>query len=273
VDHRGKACYEWRIDRIRLSDGFGVVCYFRDISEQVKARETLKASEEELRRANRDLEQFAYSASHDLQEPLRSVKIYSELLEQRYRSKLDGQALEFLDFIRSGATRVDTLLRDLLTYTRAAKLETAVAPISSRAAVAVVLENLDGAIAESGAIINVAELPVVEVHDAHLQQLFQNLISNAIKYRRQDCVPEIQIAAERHNGSWRFSISDNGIGIEPQFKERIFGLFKRLHTHDEYPGSGIGLAICQRIVERYHGQIWVESQPGRGSRFFFTLPA
>jgi signal transduction histidine kinase len=239
---------------------------------RVNARESVEALNAELRNVNQDLEQFAHSASHDLQEPIRSVKIYSELLDRRYREKLDGQAIEFLNFIRSGAARMESLVQDLLTYTRATRLDKPADATNAMDALHSALANLAGAIAESEAQVTYTPMPSVHVHNAHLQQLFQNVIGNAIKYRRLDVSPAIHIAAERQQGNWRFSISDNGIGIEPQFKERIFGLFKRLHTREEYSGSGIGLAICQRIVERYHGRIWVESEPGRGSTFLFTLP-
>src|SRR6185369_2320026 len=167
---------------------------------------------------------------------------------------------------------METLVRDLLMYTRVIRMDKAVAVASSIECLKAVLANLAGMIAESQAEVSVDWLPPVRAHSAHLQQLFQNLIGNAIKYRRTDVNPFVRIKAERQAGSWQFSVSDNGIGIEPQFKERIFGLFKRLHTSEEYSGSGIGLAICQRIVEQYHGRIWVESEPRQGSTFIFTLP-
>ena len=243
-----------------------------DVIERNLNDQKLKASEEELRLANWDLELFAHSASHDLQEPLRTVKIYSELVEQRYRNRMDEQGLEFLDFIRNGATRMETLVRDLLTYTRVTRLDKTSAVASSTDCLKAVLANLAGIIAETQTEVIVDWLPPVQVHSAHLQQLFQNLIGNAIKYRREGVNPVVHINAERQTGSWQFSVADNGIGIEPRFKERIFGLFKRLHTSEEYSGSGIGLAICQRIVEQYHGRIWVESRPGQGATFIFTIP-
>ncbi len=236
----------------------------RDVTER-------KMAEEELRRVNQDLEQFAYTASHDLQEPLRSVKIYSELLKGRYGDKFDGQGLEFLDHVRSGATRMEMLVRDLLAYTRTNLLDKPTEPMDASEALQIALENLAGAIAESSAKVTFDPLPAVPVHATHLQQLLQNLVGNAIKYRRPEAVPAVHVTAQRRERDWLFSVSDNGIGIEMEFKERIFGLFKRLHG-DEYAGTGIGLAICQRIVERYHGRIWVESEPGRGSTFYFTLP-
>jgi light-regulated signal transduction histidine kinase (bacteriophytochrome) len=203
---------------------------------------------------------------------LRSVKIYSELLSTTCSEALDSQGLEFLTYLRSGATRMEMLVRDLLAYTQVTKFEKPVEAADSGAALATALANLGGAISESGATITADPLPSLPVHITHLQQLFQNLIGNAIKYRSPDRPPVVHIAAERRNGYWIFTVSDNGIGIEPEYKEKIFGLFKRLHTSDEYSGTGIGLAICQRIVERYHGRIWVESEPGKGSTFRFTFP-
>ncbi len=231
-----------------------------------------KQVEDDLRRANDDLEQFAYSASHDLQEPLRSVKIYSELLTNSAGEGLDGPALEYLTYLRSGATRMEMLVRDLLTYTQVTKFDKAAEPADAGDALKATLANLAGAISENGAQITADALPWVAVHGAHLQQLFQNLIGNAIKYRSPDRPPAVHVTSERQNGYWIFAVRDNGIGIDPEYKEKIFGLFKRLHTNDEYSGTGIGLAICKRIVDRYHGRIWVESEPGRGSTFRFTLP-
>ncbi|HWB82597.1 MAG TPA: PAS domain S-box protein [Bryobacteraceae bacterium] len=231
-----------------------------------------KRVEEDLRRANRDLEQFAFSASHDLQEPLRSIKIYSELLTSSYGERLDSQALAFLSYMRSGATRMEMLVRDLLTYTQVTKFERPLELVDTQQVVSTVLENLAGAISEARAQISVGSLPPLRIHNTHLQQLFQNLIGNAIKYRSPDRTPSVQVTAENRNGQWLFAVKDNGIGIDAEYRERIFGLFKRLHTSDEYSGTGIGLAICQRIVDRYHGRIWVESEPGQGSAFRFVLP-
>lgn len=236
-----------------------------DIDEQ-------KRVEDELRRANEDLEQFAFSASHDLQEPLRSVKIYSELLAKRHSDKLDGEALKFMKFLRNGATRIETMLRDLLTYTQLTRSDEPREPADANTALETALVNLSGAITTSGVEITSGTLPLLPVDGTHLQQLFQNLIGNAIKYRSSERQLKIHLDAAQQNGCWQFSVSDNGIGIDPDYKENIFGLFKRLHSNDEYSGTGIGLAICQRIVERYHGRIWVESEPGRGSTFYFTLP-
>jgi PAS domain S-box-containing protein len=262
--------WRWFIGRalpVRDDDG-GIVKWFgtcTDIDEQ-------KHVEAELRRANQDLEQFAYSASHDLQEPLRSIKIYGELLTKRYGNKLDGQALEFLGYLRTGATRMEILVRDLLTYTQVTRLDCPAETTDANEALAATLAGLKGAIAESGATVTFDPLPSVQMNTTHLRQLFQNLIGNAIKYRNPERSPLVHVSGEKQNGVWVFSVRDNGIGIEPEYKEQVFGLFKRLHTSDEYSGTGIGLAICQRIVERYNGRIWVESEPGRGSTFRFAIP-
>jgi two-component system, chemotaxis family, sensor kinase Cph1 len=251
----------------------------RDISESKRIQAALLASEAkfrrlagELQRANEDLEQFAFSASHDLQEPLRSVKVYSELLAEHIGDGLDGEARQFLKYLRNGATRMEALLRDLLTYTQVTKFEKPAEITDANEAFEIALSNLSGAIAQSSAQITAEPLPSLPVHATHLQQLFQNLIGNAIKYRSVDAPPTVHVTVERQNGQWIFAVIDNGIGIDPEDKENIFGLFKRLHRDDEYSGTGIGLAICQRIVDRYHGRIWVESAPGRGSTFRFTLP-
>ena len=237
----------------------------RDITER-------KRAENELRRANQDLEQFAYSASHDLQEPLRTIKIYSELLADRLGTAVEGETAEFLDFLRSAATRMELLVRDLLAYTQVTRLDAQPEETDANQALTETLANLGSAIAESGATVTRDKLPVVRVHGTHLRQLFQNLVGNAMKYRSEDRTPTVHIGAERQDGHWVFTVRDNGIGIPAEFKEQIFGLFTRLHNTDRYAGTGIGLAICQRIVERYHGRIWVESEPGRGSEFRFTIP-
>ena len=232
-----------------------------------------KRAEAELLRANQDLQQFAYSASHDLQEPLRGVKIYSELLVRQLGDRLEGDTREFLNFVISGASRMEMLVRDLLAYTQAGRVDPPETFEDAGEALKGALANLDGAIRASGAQVSSERLPSVPVHATQLQQLFQNLVGNAVKYRRPEPPPVVKISARRDGESWLFSVSDNGLGIEAEYKERIFGLFKRLHTGDEYSGTGIGLVICQRIVERYHGRIWVESEVGKGSTFNFTLPA
>jgi light-regulated signal transduction histidine kinase (bacteriophytochrome) len=190
----------------------------------------------------------------------------------RYGDKLDERGLEFLNYLRNGASRMDMLIRDLLAYTQSSRSGPPAEPSDASAALQAAISNLAGAIDESGATIHFDRLPKVLVHATQLQQLFQNLVGNAIKYHKQGISPQVRISAQRQNNHWLFSVDDNGIGIEPEYKERIFGLFKRLHTSDQYSGTGIGLALCQRIVERHHGRIWVQSEPGKGSTFYFTLP-
>ncbi len=233
----------------------------------------LKRSNEELRRANQDLEMFAYSASHDLQEPLRTISISAEILERNWGARLSETDAPFLGNILSASNRMTILLEDLLAYTRATKYEEGPPPSVDSARVAAnSIESLKGIIEEAEATVTVAELPWVAIHESRLTQLFQNLISNAIKYRGKE-LPSVHIAAKSQDGWCVFSVVDNGIGIDPRYAEQIFGLFKRLHGPDEYPGSGIGLAICQRIVEQYGGRIWLErSRPGEGSTFRFSLP-
>jgi len=249
-----------RDDHGRIIKWFGTCT---DIDDQ-------KRVEDELRSANYDLEQFAFSASHDLQEPLRSVKIYSELLIRRYGDRLDGQAREFVGYMRSGATRMETLVRDLLAYTEVNRLERPAEAVDLNKALQTALANLAPAVQETGAQIEIQTLPSVRLHETHAVQLFQNLISNAIKYRSPQGQPLLRITAERQKDYCIVSVCDNGIGIEPEYKERIFGVFKRLHRN--YSGTGIGLAICQRVVARYGGRIWVESSPGKGATFFLTVP-
>jgi PAS domain S-box-containing protein len=266
---RSEKRWRWFMGRaLPVRDGGRIVKWFgtcTDIDEQ-------KRVEDDLRRANEDLEQFAYCASHDLQEPLRSIKIYGELLTSRYGSKLDGQAFEFLDYLRTGASRMEMLVRDLLAYTQVTRVSNAAEVADANESLATTLANLQGSIVESGTTVTFDPLPSVRVHTTHLRQLFQNLIGNAIKYRSPERAAAVHVGADQRSGFWVFTVSDNGIGIPSEYKEHILGLFKCLHSGDEYSGTGIGLAICQRIVERYHGRIWVESEAGHGSRFIFTLP-
>jgi PAS domain S-box-containing protein len=244
----------------------------RLFDDSQRTQEALRRSNQELRRANEDLNQFAYSASHDLREPLRMVSLYSQLLKKKYGSKLDDQADRYLNFAVDGAQRMETLVSDILAYTQAASPVTEdLVAVDANVVLEKAISNLRGVIEQSGADLKHSKLPMIRVHEVHLLQLFQNVVSNAIKYRSES-TPEIRITATWQDNGWLLSVSDNGIGVEPEYKEQIFGLFKRLHPAAEYAGTGLGLAICQRIVERYHGRIWVESEPGRGSTFFFTLP-
>jgi PAS domain S-box-containing protein len=230
-----------------------------------------REAEVALRKTNRELEEFAYVSSHDLQEPLRMVNIYTQLLVRRF-AKDDGDAQQYAAFIQNGVARMEELLRDLLTFSRTIQSENS--PITEAdlsASLSRALSVLNVRIEEEGALVTAGPLPSVRGDEAQLAQVFQNLISNSLKYRRLDVSPEIRISAESHDNHWTISVRDNGIGFDPQYAERIFGLFKRLHK-DAYPGTGLGLAICQRIVERYNGRMWAEGRPGEGSTFYFTFP-
>jgi signal transduction histidine kinase len=234
----------------------------------------IRSRQEALIQANADLEQFAHSASHDLREPLRTIGIYSDLLAKNYGPLFDERGLKFLTFIKSGVSRMDLLLGDLLAYAHASSiLEGSLEPVDAARPLEAALESLAGAIRESEAQISVGEMPVIRMQASHLSQVFQNLIGNAIKYRKEDQRLLVQVSAQKADTDWIFSIADNGIGVPPASKETIFGIFKRLHTNSKYSGTGMGLAICKRIVERYRGRIWVESEPEQGCTFFFSIPA
>jgi signal transduction histidine kinase len=245
--------------------------------EEARANEASQADQlaklaDDLVRSNSDLEQFAYVASHDLQEPLRAVVGFCQLLKRRYEGKLDDKADEYLLDIFDGANRMRTLINDLLQFSRVGRAQTPFQPVACREAVDQALDQLANSIMEAKARVCCGDLPTVSADRTQLVQLFQNLISNAIKYRTPE-PPEINITAERLDEEWKFSIRDNGIGIDPQFRERIFVIFQRLHTRNDYSGTGIGLALCKRIVERHGGRIWVESELDEGSTFCFTIPA
>jgi PAS domain S-box-containing protein len=242
-----------------------------DINDQMNYAVDLRITNEALQRSNADLEQFAYAASHDLQEPLRMISLYTQLLQEEYAAGLDETARSYVDFAVSGAQRMERLLQDLMAYSRVSaapqgEIESSDAKIALDAA----LGNLEAVVRKSGAQFHVGDLPAVAVPAVHLVLLFQNLVGNALKYCGGK-VPEVWIEAERADKFWKFSVRDNGIGIESQYAKQIFGIFKRLHGA-EYEGTGIGLAVCQRIVERTGGRIWLESTPGEGSTFYFTLP-
>jgi PAS domain S-box-containing protein len=236
-----------------------------DISER-------KRAEEELARSNEDLQQFGYIVSHDLQEPLRMVSSYLQLLEQRYKDQLDQNAHDFIDFAVDGANRMSQLIKDLLQFSRVGMQSKEPEPVALTEVLAKATMNLSVAITEASADISVGPLPTVRGDPVLLVQLFQNLLGNALKFRAPDRSAIICIGAERSDNLWRITIADQGIGIAPQYQQKIFQIFKRLHTRKEYPGTGIGLAICKKIVERHGGRIWVDSQPGQGAAFHFTLP-
>lgn len=243
----------------------------RDITERKEIQKALERQTQELTRSNTELEQFAYVASHDLQEPLRMVSSYAQLLARRYRGQLDSDADEFIEFMVDGATRMQALINDLLAYSRVGTKGKPFTTTDGNQIIQQVLESLRFVIEETHAHLTVDPLPVLIADRAQLVQLFQNLISNALKFRGEETL-KIHISAKEEGDQVIFSVADNGIGIEPQYAERIFLLFQRLHTKKEYPGTGIGLAICKKIVERHGGQIWLESKPDEGTTFFFTLP-
>jgi light-regulated signal transduction histidine kinase (bacteriophytochrome) len=251
---------------------FGIVCAAQDISALKRTEDALRQSMAELARSNADLEQFAYVASHDLQEPLRMVTSYVQLLAKRYTGKLDTTADEFIQYAVEGTMRMQRLIQGLLAYSRVGSQGRPFEPTDCSAVIDQVCTNLKVAIEETEATVASNGLPTVMADTTQVTQLFQNLIANAIKFRKPGEPPHVQLKAVRHDQEWLFSISDNGIGLHPKHANRIFALFQRLHAYAEYPGSGIGLAICKKIVERHGGHIWAESQPNDGATFFFTLP-
>ena len=239
-------------------------------SLRLKVEEDLARKVDELARSNADLEQFAYVASHDLQEPLRMVTAYTQLLGERYRGRLDENADKFIGYASEGALRMQVLIQDLLAFSRVGRKE-ASKSFDCNDAVKETLLALTSAIEESGAVVTQGELPTLWADRTQIVQLFQNLIGNAIKFHGKE-PPAVSVQAEKVGEQWQFSVSDNGIGIEPQYAENVFVVFQRLHGRSDYPGNGIGLAICKKIVEGYGGKIWVESQGGAGSSFKFTMP-
>jgi light-regulated signal transduction histidine kinase (bacteriophytochrome) len=266
------------------ASGSQVIAIIRDVTDRRRAEQELKStaaelarSNEELQRvaaelsrSNRELEQFTHVASHDLQEPLRMVSSYTQLLARRYTGKLDEDADEFIEYAVDGANRMQQLIQDLLSYARVGSRGRKFKPVDLNDVVQHVLEDLQAPLKESNGTVHTAELPAVLGDPGALTQLFQNLIGNALKYRAEEA-PRIGITAAATDGRWEISVTDNGIGFEQQYAEQLFTMFKRLHTREHYDGTGIGLAICRKIVERHGGKIWAESEPDRGSRFKFTL--
>lgn len=250
----------------------------RDISQQKELENllaiqniTLASHAASLKQSNEDLEQFAYIASHDLQEPLRTIHGFTQLLAERYKDQLDDQGKEFIGFVTDGANRMQTLIQDLLKYSRIQAQELNPVPVNGEDVLHEILEHLRMVIEEKQASITHDPLPIIQTDRSHFQHLLQNLITNAIKFHGPK-PPRIHLSAQQGANEWLFSVQDNGIGVEPEYFERIFLPFKRLHTREEYQGTGIGLAICKKIVERHGGRIWVESESGIGAKFSFTIP-
>ena len=263
---------EIMLSPLESAEGILVTAAIRDITERKESDEHLAKTVEELKRSNDDLQQFAYVSSHDLQEPLRMVSSYTQLLAKRYEGRLDSDADEFISFAVDGCNRMQGLIQDLLAYSRAGRNERKLRVVPSENALQKALINLRAAIKQSGAVVTHDALPAVTTDETQLTQVFQNLVGNAIKYRRAEA-PRVHVSAARDDGNgWTFSVRDNGLGIDPQYFERIFILFQRLHGRGEFEGTGIGLAVCKRIVERMGGRIWVKSQPEKGSTFYFALP-
>jgi PAS domain S-box-containing protein len=249
----------------------GIASTERDITERKRTEEALKKTAADLERSNKELEQFASVASHDLQEPLRMISSYTQLLAQRYEGQLDEKTQKYIGYAVDGALRMQRLIDDLLIFSRIGTRGGPLERMDSGSALAEAINNLGTMVEESGAILTHDELPTVRVKPSQLVMVFQNLLSNAIKFH-SEAPPRVHVSAEDQGREWVFSVKDNGIGIDPQYKDRVFVIFQRLHTGQEYPGTGIGLAVCQRIVERHGGKIWFESEPGRGSTFYFTIP-
>ncbi|HEX9397648.1 MAG TPA: PAS domain S-box protein [Burkholderiales bacterium] len=247
------------------------IAIFHDITERKRAAVALAEAHDELKRSNAELEQFAYVASHDLQEPLRMVSSYTQLVQRRYGDRFDGDAKEFMGFVIEGAARMKQLIEDLLAYSRVGTRGKEFLPIEVEPSLNKAISNLRSAVEESSAAVTWDPLPRVSADESQLAQLFQNLVGNALKFRSAS-VPRIHVACIEKEADFEFAVSDNGIGIEPQYFERIFMVFQRLHNKAEYPGTGIGLAICKKVVERHGGRIWVTSKAGAGSTFHFTLP-
>jgi signal transduction histidine kinase len=250
-----------------------------EIEERKRTEAELRAAElergrliTELQRSNTELEQFAYVASHDLQEPLRMVASFAQLLERKYKDHLDSKANHYIDVVVDGARRMQNLIEGLLAYSRIGRRGDSFQQVNTNEVFEKALANLSESIREIKAVISKDELPLVSGDETQLIQLFQNLIGNAVKYRKPDLPPQVHVSANQEGREWIFSLRDNGIGIEPQYFDRIFLIFQRLHTREHYPGTGIGLSLCKRIVERHHGRIWVESVFNEGTIFFFALP-
>lgn len=243
----------------------------RDITDRKKSEAILLEKTEALKKANKELEHFAYVASHDLREPLRKMSSFSQLLAGRYKGKLDEKADKYIWYIVDGAKRMETLIEDLLNYSRLGRTDLALETTGAEDLVKQAISDLEEFLTENDTEITFDDLPIIQVNPVQFEQLIRNLIHNAVKFRGAD-KPCVHISALKKDGFWVFSVKDNGIGIDPEQSERIFRIFQRIHTREEYSGTGIGLAVAKKIVERHGGRIWVESEPGKGSTFYFTIP-
>ncbi|GCD19681.1 histidine kinase [Cellulomonas algicola] len=261
------------VERMRVALVTEVRAVEQSRSEIAEAHDQLTAQAEELRRSNRDLEQFAYVASHDLQEPLRKVASFTQLLQKRYGGQLDERADQYIDFAVDGAKRMQRLINDLLGFSRVGRHGGEVTDVDLDAAFAEAVDNLEERIAETGAVVTHDPLPTVRGEEALLVQLFQNVIGNAVKFRAPDRVPHVHVSARQVGDEWELECRDNGIGIDAQYAERVFVIFQRLHAKDVYEGTGIGLALCKKIVEFHGGRIWIEPTQDVGTRILWTLPA
>ena len=275
IDHPDGTRHIWMIVKFPLARS-QEICHVGgfalDVTDRVQAEEELREYASKLEQSNRELEQFAYVASHDLQEPLRMVSSYTQLLARRYQDQLDADANEFIGYAVEGATRMQQLIDDLLAYSRVQSQRQAFMPVDLNQSLDAAIKNLAHPIRASGAVIRHDSLPTVRADRVQMQQVLQNLISNAVKFRSRR-TPEVTVSGREEEGEWIVSVSDNGIGLDPSYQERIFVIFQRLHSRSRYPGTGIGLAICKRIVERHGGRIWVESTPEQGSTFSFSIPS
>jgi signal transduction histidine kinase len=284
---QGELVHQWKAERValfcHLVISIGTVASLvvivsamlrlnRAVTERQLFEERLVRTLHDLERSNKDLEQFAYVASHDLQEPLRMVASFTQLLSQHYEGLLDDTAKKYIAYAVDGALRMQQLINGLLAYSRVGTRSNAVEPNDTQTLLGKVIGNLFAAIEESQAVVTNDELPTVHADATQLLQLFQNLVANAIKFRKPDEAPHVHVSARDLGHEWLFAVQDNGIGIEARHKDKLFVIFQRLHTRQEYPGTGIGLALCQRIVAQHGGRIWFESEPGQGSTFYFTLP-
>jgi PAS domain S-box-containing protein len=252
--------------------GSGIMTALRDEQHQLRGFAKILRDLTERKQAEAELQQFAHVVSHDLREPLRTVGSYVQLLAQRYHDRLDAEAQEFIGYVMAGATRMQQMIEALLTYTRVGAQGKEFVPTDSEAVLTNVLTDLQVVVIESGATVTHEPLPTVLANSSLLALVFQNLVSNGMKFHGE-ASPRIHIAARREGPEWVFEVCDHGIGIDPRQAERIFQVFQRLHTQSQYPGTGVGLAICKKIIEQYGGRIWVKSEPGKGATFFFTLPA